>query len=82
MPLQLAFLRRQTELGKLLMAGPVLPSGPDEEDDLTGIFIVQAANLQEAQALASEDPAVQAGRLTADVRPVFLPSLDGVHVEY
>lgn len=82
MPLQLAFLRQQTELGKLRMAGPVLPSAPDEEDDLTGIFIIQAANIQEAQELASKDPAVQAGRLRADVRPVFLPSLDGVHVEY
>ncbi len=82
MPLQLAFFRRQTELGKLLITGPVLGHSPDQSDSLTGISVIRAENLQEAQALANEDPAVQAGRLVAEVRPVFLPSLDGVRVEY
>jgi len=78
MSLQLAFIRRQTELGKLLMTGPVV----DQADSLTGISVIRAENLQEAQALANEDPAVQAGRLFAEVRPVFLPLLDAVRVEY
>ena len=78
MPLQLAFLRRQTEAGNIVLTGPVL----DQTDDLTGISILRAANLAEAQALANQDPAVQAGRLVAEVHPVYLPSLDGVRVQY
>lgn len=78
MPLQLAFLRGQTEAGHVVFTGPVL----DQADDLTGISIIRAANLHEAQALANEDPAVKAGRLVAEVRSVYLPSLDAVHVEY
>lgn len=78
MPLQLAFLRRQTEAGHVVLTGPVL----DQTDDLTGISILRAATLADAQALANEDPAVKAGRLVAEVRPVYLPSLDAVRVEY
>jgi len=78
MPLQLAFLRRQTEAGNVVLTGPVL----DQADNLTGISILRAANLAEAQALAESDPAVQAGRLIAEVRPVYLPSLDEVRVQY
>jgi uncharacterized protein YciI len=78
MPLQLAFLREQTEAGKIVMTGPVL----DQNDGLTGISLVQAENLEQAQAVANADPAVKAGRLVVEVRPVFLPALDGVRVEY
>jgi uncharacterized protein YciI len=78
MPLQLAFLRKQTEAGKILLCGPVL----DQADDLTGVSIIRAATLEEAQAVAHEDPAVIAERLIAEIRPVFLPSMDGVKVEY
>ena len=78
MPLQLAFLRRQTETGSIVVTGPVL----DQTDNLTGISILRAATLAEAQALANQDPAVQAGRLLAEVRPVYLPSLDAVRVDY
>jgi uncharacterized protein YciI len=82
MPLQLAFLRRQTELGNFLIAGPVLDRNPELPHELTGMAVIRAENLQEAQALAHQDPAVLAGRLVAEVRPVFLPSLDGVRVQY
>ncbi|MGC2163056.1 MAG: YciI family protein [Silvibacterium sp.] len=82
MPLQLAFLRQQIEAGRFLLSGPVLGHAQDPSDDVTGITILRAENLDEAQALAAEDPAVQAGRLIAEVRPVFLPSLDNVRVEY
>ena len=78
MPLQLAFLRRQTEAGNVVLTGPVL----DQADNLTGISILRAANLVEAQAMAECDPAVLAGRLVAEVRPVYLPSLDEVRVQY
>jgi uncharacterized protein YciI len=82
MPLQLAFLRRRTEEGKILMAGPILGQPPGRSDGLTGISVIHAANLEEAKALANEDPAVRAERLIAEVHPVFLPSLDGVRIEY
>jgi uncharacterized protein YciI len=78
MALQLAFLRRQTEAGNIVMTGPVL----DPASDLTGVSVLRAANLEEAQSLANDDPAIKSGRLVAEVRPVFLPSLDGVRVEY
>lgn len=78
MPRQLEFLRRHTEAGNIVMTGPVL----DQADDLTGISVLHAADLQEARSLVDEDPAVKAGRLVAEIRPVYLPSLDGVCVEY
>lgn len=78
MPLQLAFLRRGTKAGDIVLTGPVL----DQADDLTGISIIRAGDLAAARALANQDPAVQAGRLIAEVRPVYLPSLDAVRVEY
>jgi uncharacterized protein YciI len=78
MPLQLAFLRQRIEAGSIVMTGPVL----DQTGELTGVSVFRAANLEEAQNLANEDPSVQAGRLIAEVRPVLLPSLDSVRVEY
>ncbi len=74
----LAFLRVQLEARRFLMAGPVV----DEADDLVGIAILQAESAEAALALAEEDPGARAGRLKMEVRPVFLPSLDPVRVEY
>jgi uncharacterized protein YciI len=82
MPQQLAFLRRQIEAGTILLAGPALGHTQNPSDDVTGITILRAENLEAAQAIISQDPAIQAGRLIADLRPVFLPSLDNVRVEY
>jgi uncharacterized protein YciI len=78
MPLHLAFFRRQIEVGNMVLAGPVL----DEAADLRGICILRAKNRKAAEAAASDDPAVKAGRLVAEIWPMFLPSLDGVRVEY
>jgi hypothetical protein len=75
---QLAYLRAQTEARKFLVTGPVV----DQADDLVGITIIEAASIEEAAQLANEDPGAQAGRLLMEIRPVFLPSLDGVRVEY
>lgn len=82
MPLHLAFIRRHTENGTIVFAGPALGHTQDPSDDVTGITILRAENLETAQVLASQDPAVQAGRLIAELRPVFLPSLDDVRVDY
>lgn len=74
----LAFLRAQAEARRFVMTGPVV----DDVDDLVGITIFQAESVEEARALVEDDPGVRAGRLRMEVRPVFLPALDGVRVEY
>jgi uncharacterized protein YciI len=57
-------IRRLADAGKLLVAGPFMDRG-----DWRGVFILKCASLDEAKALVATDPAVQAGRLVADVRP-------------
>ena len=82
----LAWLRQQMEARRYVVAGPVV--GPtvvpfsETEDDLVGMTILTAETPEEAQALVDGDPGVKAGRLRMEVRPVFLPSLDAVRVEY
>ena len=78
MPQHLAFLRQQMEARRFVVTGPLLGEG----DDLVGISVIEAASAQEALELANEDPAVKAGRLRMEIRPVYLPSLDGVRVEF
>lgn len=77
MPLHLAFLRRHLEARRFLVSGPVVG-----DDRIVGITIIEAANAEEAATLASDDPAVKAGRISIEVHPSFLPSLDAVRVEY
>jgi uncharacterized protein YciI len=83
MPQHLAFLREQLETRRFLVTGPVL-AGPDtdQNDNLVGITILAAESLEEAQAIVNQDPGAQAGRLKMEIRPVLLPSLDAVRVEY
>jgi uncharacterized protein YciI len=76
MPLQLAFLRAQMEARTYIVAGPVM------EDEHVGFMIIDAKSAEEALRLANADPAVKAGRLAVEVQAAFLPSLDGVRVEY
>jgi uncharacterized protein YciI len=78
MPQHLAFLRTHLEARRFLIAGPVV----DGLDDLMGITIIEAANAEEALELANLDPGALAGRLRMEIRPIFLPSLDAVRVEY
>jgi uncharacterized protein YciI len=74
----LAFLRTQLEARRFMITGPVV----DNADDLVGITLLQAESLEEASQLANDDPGARAGRLKMELRPVFLPSLDAVRVEY
>jgi uncharacterized protein YciI len=57
----MANIHKMWDAKKLIVAGPI------EDADLRGIFVIQAASLDEAKSLAAEDPAVKAGRLTASV---------------
>jgi uncharacterized protein YciI len=52
--------------GKLIVAGPFLDKG-----DVRGIFILDAATMEEAMQLTQTDPAVQSGRLVMEVHPWY-----------
>ncbi len=55
-------------IGKMAQAGKLIAAGPMADDgDLRGIFLFKAASLEEARALAAEDPAIKAGRLKLDL---------------
>ena len=62
----MANIRKMAAAGKLAVAGPFADDG-----DLRGIFIFQNTTLDEARALADQDPAIQAGRLRLDLHPWF-----------
>jgi uncharacterized protein YciI len=73
----LAFLREQVEAGRYVVAGPIL-----EDESLTGMIIIAAKTVQEATAIAAEDPAVKTGRLAVEVYAAFLPSFQGFKVRF
>ncbi|MBI1761921.1 MAG: hypothetical protein HYR56_10845 [Acidobacteria bacterium] len=58
----MANIQKMGRLGKLMAAGPL----GKNEAGLAGIFVFKAASLDEAKALAAEDPAIKAGRLAID----------------
>ncbi|MFN0109108.1 MAG: YciI family protein [Blastocatellia bacterium] len=58
----MANINKMAAMGKLMAAGPMGDNG-----DLRGIFLFKAASLDEAKALAAEDPAIKAGRLRMDI---------------
>ena len=62
----LAHIRKMGESGKLLVAGPFSDDG-----DLRGMFIFRVDSLEEARALAEQDPMVRAGRLAIEWHPWF-----------
>ena len=77
LPRHLAYLREQSEAGHYCAAGPVI-----DESELSGVLLIAAESLEGATALAQNDPGVRAGRLSVEVHPVLLPSLDGVQALY
>jgi uncharacterized protein len=60
-----------------MFAGPFLDGG-----EWQGMAIVAASNAQEARKIADGDPAVIAGHMAVELRPVLLPSLSAVVVKY
>jgi uncharacterized protein YciI len=57
----MANINKMARLGKLMAAGPMGDNG-----ELRGLFVFKAASMDEAKALAAEDPAVKAGRLALE----------------
>ncbi len=62
----LAHIGKMADTGKLILAGPFADGG-----DLRGMFIFRVETLEEAKALAEQDPAVKAGRLVLEWHPWF-----------
>ncbi len=60
----LAYMSRLHEQGKLLVAGPFMDDAPAR-----GIVIYRVATVDDAKALAADDPAVKAGRLVLEAHP-------------
>jgi uncharacterized protein YciI len=58
-------LRMERE-GKLVIAGPFLDNG-----ELRGLYVFRVASIEEAQAFANSDPAIQAGRLRLELHPWY-----------
>jgi uncharacterized protein YciI len=77
MPKYLAFLRRETEARRYIFAGPVTDGG-----EMIATAVLEAANAEEAVALANANPGVASGHFLVELHPCFLPALDGVKVEY
>lgn len=60
----LAYMDALHQQGKLVMAGPLVNAGARR-----GIVVYRAKDVAAATALAAEDPAVKAGRLTLEAYP-------------
>ncbi len=59
----LAFLKRMTDAGKLVAAGPF----SEQPDELLRGLCIYDTSLDEARTLAADDPLVRAGRLAVDL---------------
>jgi uncharacterized protein YciI len=62
----MAHIRKMSEDGHLVLAGPFLDGG-----EIRGIFLFAVDSLEEAQALTEADPAVQSGRLIMELHPWY-----------
>lgn len=55
-------IQRMADEGQLILAGPFIDSG-----ELRGIYVFDAASVEEAREMTMTDPAVQAGRLEMEL---------------
>jgi uncharacterized protein YciI len=73
----LAYIREQVEAGKFVVVGPAL-----DEGRVRGMAIINATSMEEARKIAGADKMVQSGQLVAEIHPVMLEELSGLHIEY
>jgi uncharacterized protein YciI len=71
----MANIQRMADVGALVAAGPI-----EGGEQLRGIFIFRVKTAEEARALAANDPAIKAGRLTLELHPWIGPA--GIGVRY
>jgi uncharacterized protein len=57
---------RLADEGMLVLAGPFLDQG-----EIRGIYVFNVKTIEEAAALTSTDPAIQAGRLVMELHPWY-----------
>lgn len=62
----MANIRRLAKEGKLIVAGPFL-----DHTELRGIYLFDVKTIEEAAALTSTDPAIQAGALMMELHPWY-----------
>jgi uncharacterized protein YciI len=73
----LTYIREQVEAGKFVVVGPAL-----DEGRIGGMAIINATSMEEAKKIAEADKMVQSGRFVAEIHPVMLEDLSGLHIEY
>jgi uncharacterized protein YciI len=64
----LAYMNGQAEIGKLVLAGPLIDAG-----DRRGIVAYRVASAEEAKQRAEADPMVKVGRLAVELHPWSIP---------